>query len=351
MSTTQAVQKDVGPFPNLPSPSVIKEFKDWVAETGQPDQWKWHDHSTPPKDHDYDELVKFEIPDKKRADVGLACCPICSPNKGKYFKGVLAWFPAEGVIRAIGHECAEKHFGTLRFNRARAIRKHRQRVDAARDFLFNHLPTISTLRQKVEAHVTTSEDIDRIRHVIRGTVTKAACLKLAKLGQRGPLLLQESTEIEVTDHNGMSRTEVTSQVVGSVNVEGLSFLSRQFLTAAQARNTAQALMLVRALNEDEALTFICDTLYNDDHLFQADKLARAAVDEADKLWATIAEAKAFLHPENLVKLTEWSNDFRSGAPFLFEFRREHPARFGVRKRGKGSAKTRYIPIPQKLRSQ
>ncbi|MGJ8561736.1 MAG: hypothetical protein ACSHX3_16010 [Litorimonas sp.] len=108
---------------------------------------------------------------------------------------------------------------------------------------------------------------------------------------------------------------------------------------------------MRALNEDEALTFICDTLSNDDHLFQADKLARAAVDEADKLWETIAEAKAFLHPENLVKLTGWSNDFRSGAPFLFEFRREHPARFGARKRGIGSAKTRYIPIPQKLRSQ
>lgn len=349
MASTQKVSKLTGSFPNLPTPSVIRDFKDWVTETGQPDRWKWHDHSMPPKDHDYDELVKFEIPDKKRADVGLARCPICSPNNGKYYKGVLTWFPAEGTIRAIGHECAEKHFGTLRYNRARSVRKHRQRVDAARDFLFKHLPTISSLRREVETNVPISVDIDRIRHIVRGTVTKDACLKLVKLGQRGPLLLQENTEIDVTDSYGKARTNTTSRVIGSVQVEGLGFLSRQFLTAAQARNTVQALNLVRTVNEEEALIFVCDTLANDDHLFQADKLTRAAIAEFDKLQDALAEAKMFLHPDNLAKLTEWSNDFRSGAPFLFEFRQEYPARFGVRKRGKSSAQTRYIPISDRLR--
>jgi hypothetical protein len=112
MSITVAKSYEVkGPFPNRPGKLILDEFRSWVGETGQPDLWRYHDPSSPPRDQDFEELIHFSIPTQKRADVDMASCPICSPLSPKYFEGVLAWFPLEGVLRAIGHECAKGHFG------------------------------------------------------------------------------------------------------------------------------------------------------------------------------------------------------------------------------------------------
>src|SRR5262245_17369395 len=129
-----------GPFTARPGHFYAEQFLTHVRETGRPDTWEYHDRSKPPSDSDFEEVRRFAIPEKLRPDVGKATCPICSPNAGKYYEGALAWFPAEGVLRAIGHECAETHFGVHRTNAAYAARIARERRESAEDYLLATLP-------------------------------------------------------------------------------------------------------------------------------------------------------------------------------------------------------------------
>ena len=78
-STIPAVTQPVsphGPFKQWPGSHVLEEFRTWVRETGQPDTWRYHDRSKPPRDRDFEEVLRFQIPHSKRPAVGMASCPV-----------------------------------------------------------------------------------------------------------------------------------------------------------------------------------------------------------------------------------------------------------------------------------
>jgi hypothetical protein len=335
-----------GPFTSRPGKYIEAEFRDWVGKTGQPDTWRYHEPSTPPRDQDFEELLRFEIPEKKRAEVGKASCPICSPYGPKYFEGALAWFPVEGCLRAIGHECAKRHFGAARHNASIAITKHRKSVENAQDFLLEVLPKISHLRAEVATLEPVADVVDRVRNLFWLRSSKASCARLARLGGKGVLAIEETREISVVDTNGREQTRLEPEVVASFRVRGLSFLTRKYSVLAQARNTAIALEKVRAADEEEVLKFVCDDLANDEYLFEAEKLARAAVREIEKLREAINEARAFLSSANLTNLSQWSTDRRAGAPVMITIDPRHASRVRVRCPGRPGHE---FPIPECLR--
>lgn len=324
----------MGPFPTRPPPYIEQEFLDWVRDTGRPDEWRYHEKSQPPRDKDFVELKSFQVPENKRADVGMATCPICSPRAPKYFEGKLTWYPSEGVLRAIGHECAKAHFGVDIANRAAAERKHREHVESAQYFLLDTLPRIAPLRDEVEALQTVAGHIDRHRQFMWGVLTKVACLGVARHGAGGVLNVEEHRAINAVDAYGQDTVRVQSAVVATHEVSGMTFLSRRYLVSGLAKGCAQALAKVVAADADQALEFIVNNLKVDAYLFEAERLARTAVDEVDNLHQAIHEAKTFFSPSNLLSLSRWSADARAGAPFQLEYEVRYPARLRMRRRGK-----------------
>lgn len=329
------LRESTGPFTDRPGSHIIQDFRTHLAETAKPDTWRYHEPSQPPRDQDFEELLRFEIPDKKRRDVGKASCPICSPMAPKYFEGALAWFPNEGVLRAIGHECASSHFGVARHNAAIAKRRHREAVIRAQDFLLDALPRVVAFREEAGALEAAASDVDRLRQAFWSRSSKPACTRLARAGREGLLTVEEHKEIAAVDAYGKGRQQHQAQVVAAYRVAAMGFLTRKFLVLGQARNTALALSQVQAAaDEESALVFVCDVLHKDEYLFEAERIARAAVDELKKLQMTIDEAKTFIAPANLTALAEWSGDARSGAPVQFDFHPRFPRIVRIRSAGK-----------------
>jgi len=343
--TRQVSTREVGPFPTYPGKNTIEEFQAWVLKTGQPDLWEHHSASQPPRNQDYEEIAYFGIPLKLRPDVGMATCPICSPASPKYFEGALAWFPSEGLLRAIGNECARSHFGAVRANAATAAKKYRDAVDAAQYYLIDTLPKIGAMRDSMPQLEKIAAEVDQLRHTVWRRSSKSACEKLTRLGAKGILTIETTREVSVTDRFGKETTRHEAHDVATFKVVGLAFLRRKLLIQGLAQNTSMALERVTPRTEEQTLQFVVEELKNDQYLFDAEKLTRAAISAYENLSLAIAEARLFFRSENLNTLTRWSNHGLTNPPVIFNFNGQSYVH--VRSPGKAGAN---VPIPMSVRS-
>jgi len=315
-----------------------------VRSTGRPDKWVHHDHSKPPKDQPFEELLHFEIPDQFRETVGMATCPICSPGSPKYFEGALAWFPLEGVLRAIGHECAKRHFGALH-NAAVHARKVREETLARQNFLLFNLPSIAGLRREVETMSTAAKLADAVRNNFWLGGTQKAWKAIARQGAGGRLVVERTRTVDGVNIYGKDKTAYTSEIIASYPVVGLKFLGVTQSLGALAENTRKALELIHAMDEDEVVDFV-DRLGEGQYLLQAYTLAQRGVDSVGKLRDELAQVRALLDPDNLANLSDWTLNRESGSPVTVIYNLRYPARIDVRG---GRGRRRSIPIPPELR--
>jgi hypothetical protein len=97
-------------FKDEPSPQIVKEIRDFVAETGASHLWPWHTHTRPPDNATVKYIGKFELPEKFQRAKQFLVCPICNPSSRKFGKreGMIAWFPNEYAVRLIGPDCFKK---------------------------------------------------------------------------------------------------------------------------------------------------------------------------------------------------------------------------------------------------
>lgn len=322
--------QEIAHFWKYPGSHVIDSFKKHLSKTGRPTSWLYHAHSKPPSDSEFEELISFEIPEKLRLVVGKAACPICSPNKPKYYDGRLAWFPDEGVIRSIGHECAKTLFGAEANNLAKSKRNARERKRNAEDFLLATLPQIGSLRTLADHLIPLARELDRVRSGIWNAGGKMACQNLAKSGAEGKLLLFEETKQNKVDRFGKSYVAFDQIVVGFLTVRSLGFLKNSMSIEARAKNTATALNLVNSTNsEEEALDFITTDLKTVSYIYEAEKIAKAAVNELGELKKIIAEAQTFLNPDNLINISKWAADIRSNSPIQFKYSSNYPSQLKI----------------------
>lgn len=334
-----------GNFRTWPAENVVRDFLEHVRVTGQPDLWEHHTASRPPADQDFIVLREFGIPEERRAEVGKATCPICSPSSGKYFHGALAWFPREGVVRAIGIECAKGHFGQDRFQRARDEGERHRAIQRAQDTLLDLLPRLPELREAVDALLPICVAADRFRDHFVTAVSASAAKALAKQGQGGELIIEEMVTVDVADRYGVDRKSRTSREVGRLKVQGMSLLSSTASAAAAARNASAALDAVQAVTPEEALEVVTTKLADPVDLFQAETVARRMHDEVQKVWKLVCEARAFVTMANLLALDQWANHHLVSPPFEMSFDPRYAARITVRKRFE---KERIVPIPSEL---
>lgn len=337
-----------GPFPTYPGRFLIEQFLAHVKETGRPDTWEHHDPSKPPPESDFEEITRFAIAEKLRPEVGKATCPICSPHAGKYYEGALAWFPSEGILRAIGHECAKTHFGVQRANAAFAARIAREQRESAENYLLDTLPRISGLRAETEQIRSVAREMDQLRAALWRRAGKVHCARLSRIAANGFLEITEVVEIEKVDRFGRTIPDKEERVVQRFRVSGMSFLKAQPSTESKAQNALHALELVKALDQEAALHFVTEELHKDEYLFDAETLARQAAMAYETLLSLVSSAKAFTKPANLYALAEWSNDRRTRFPVHFVYDQGRPSQVQIRKTG---ARPTIVPIPPSLQNE
>lgn len=348
MAKANTAAKPRGPFTTYPPDGVIQDFLRHVATTGTPDTWTHHSASVPAKDSPFEEMESFEVPHRLRSAVAKATCPVCSPAAPKYYRGVLAWFYEEGLLRAIGHECSESHFGAELTYQAKALNRRRRARDDAQQFLLAILPEADTLKAEAAALVAVAQAMDRFRDVVWNRAGQRPCEMLARLGERGVLTIEDRRPIHGVDAFGKPVTRWESRTVATFPVVGLNFLRKpKVLTQSHAGQTLTAFEHVRAMDPEAALQLVAEDLRADDDLLATERIVRSAVDSLANLRAVVAEARQLLRPSNLTELAEWSTHPLSGSPVAVEYNAAFPALVTFCGPTQ-TARARPIPIPPAL---
>lgn len=334
------------PFPDKPAPIVVERFFAYLNATGRPHTWEHHDHSRPPPDQDFEELRTFEVPEKFRAEVGMAPCPVCCPDAPKYLSGVLCWFPEEGVLRCIGRECAAGHFGNERAARARNTRKRQEALEIAERALEEGLPLLEGRRCKVASKLDRAAELDRVRELFDAHATKAGRRALVRLASSsGGLPINEVETAKGVDRFGDDRDERIERTVEIVRLDGLAFLRRDKSLGNLASGTERALgLLPEECSEDSILDYIIERSEGDGgELLNARTLLLNAETAFDELMTELDAAERFLAPANLIRLARWWDDHRTSPPFQFRYDQRRPYEIMVGSNQRGAKSLRAIP--------
>lgn len=103
--------------------------------------------------------------------------------------------------------------------------------------------------------------------------------------------------------------------------------------------------VVKTLDEGAALRFVAEELSKDEHLLEAETLARQAAMPHEKLILLVGSGGDFVVPANQNALAEWSSDCRTKFPVHFDYNQGRPLQIELRKSG---ARPTIVPTPLTL---
>lgn len=303
-----------------------------------------HTRTTPPRTAEYHEVVpRFVVPESKRAEVGKAACPICSPVKPKYFEGALAYFPDEGVLRAIGHECATSHFGAASVARSKVEGQRRR----AETYLLDAVPQGASLKERARRLPPIAAAMDQMRSALHRSASKTAWGRLARIGVGGSLPIEESQEVHTVDALGRSSTRQISRVVDTIRVDGVGFIAENRSTVSEAQNAVAAAELIATCGDDEVVDFIIALSPQIEDLLALERLLRTTRDAVELLERKIVDAHQFLSAGNLSALSRWTGDRRVQIGLEVSFSPVTPHQLRVRMPRRD---WRTLTIPETLRA-
>ena len=345
MLQTPVLKVGVRPkFQTRPGQALIADFINHLKNTGKPDTWEHHTPTPPPANADFEILLEdFEVPKKFHDVVGKASCPICSPLAPKYFRGFLAWFPAEGVIRAIGHECAKRHFGASALAVAHAQETARLRRTKAEEYLIETYPRVKAITDEVLKVLPRVKLVELMHKKFWGACSRTAARALLKQVKGAYLPIYQDLQTNTIDRFGQSKEARTQEEIERIPFVGSGFLSWKTSISAHATNTISALRQIESRSDDEALDFVANRLFRDDYLYQAETLVRGATDAAQLLFNHLDDTSSFFSRANLANLSRWSSHTNLSAPVMFRYDNSNPNEVFVR--GQNKPWTR-IPLDQ-----
>jgi hypothetical protein len=226
-------------------------------------------------------------------------CPFCSPEKPKFGRGRMAYFPRESVIRFVGHRCAKTHFGE---NYATAEQQFR-RQETARRYI-QLWKAVATDKDKIaellETLLAVGEKVELVRREMERTAP-GICKELYRE------LSNTAGELRVTDDLGMrdrhGKVVRQTQVIGTG--AGLAFLRASFAPVKVVRRAKAALAATEfELPEWEPMT--PEHQATEDILKLGRNLEKSLQDLPDARDA-IEDAGRFLSAKNIRLLNRWGS--------------------------------------------
>jgi hypothetical protein len=285
-------------FFDEPQSAIIDEFRQFLIATGKPDEWQYHARSKPRPDERFEIICHAVIPEKLRGKVPMATCPICSPDKPKYFEGALAWFPGEGKLRAIGIDCAAGHFGEQVMREAE--RRYREKRDEKLIFedVEKQLKQIDRWLDQFKELQTAANASDTFVGRLTGIVPMRVWESIFK--SPGGLTISEIRKVTKSRRDG-STFEVDEPVeVWRHLIEGAPIFQDRSSIGKVVSANITTLTQMAATDHDVLLA----------RMYETRKLLHESRDALSKVRERVREVVRFVHPSNLGTIATWANDSR-----------------------------------------
>jgi hypothetical protein len=151
----------------------------------------------PPPNKDYVIIQDFWLSPGNRPGGQMAPCPACSSDAPNYFRGSLAWFPAERVYRCIGRDCASRHAGIFQARLARKDHNAARQYAADIQFAYDNLGLVPQMIACTEKLLAAAMEIERLGHQLGRVPAVRKDLYDRTRGNDGQLLVYRETQIPV----------------------------------------------------------------------------------------------------------------------------------------------------------
>jgi hypothetical protein len=174
-------------FVEPPGEDVETEILDFIRETLAPHLWRGHTHTKFSKDEPFEYINEYQLLPGREAP-----CPCCSPFRPKYYrKGVIVWFPREGVIRLVGGDCFKGMMGAEAHRAAseRYERVKRRKADIA--VILQNLDALPATLSAINHTMPIAKAIDRFRDDLRGGTVAQFTRGLWRHVKEGSLTIEE----------------------------------------------------------------------------------------------------------------------------------------------------------------
>lgn len=306
----RSVRKEKGPKPDwadrhfdqfleYPSDEFIGAWITHIKQTGRPEMFDGVSTTKPPRNGRIVLLArKIVVPVKKRDDGNLVPCPICSTECSKFITGYMAWFPLEGVVRFIGHQCGAKYFDTGKFRQAEKDLRDKLAVAARRKFLENNIHLVPDLIARLDRILPKAQAASQ--------VNKHCAIKHSALWR----MLGAQTK----DGSALHVHEQTSTVVASefgdrfksrkvAELVGLTALLMKYEPEKPIRQAINRLKSLHLEERDDVGEFLRGLDEKEQEFVES--AIRNAADVLGKERVRLLDFEQFFAAENLKALTQW----------------------------------------------
>lgn len=309
----RSVRKKKGPKPDWadrhfeqffdePSDEFIAAWLAHIKATGRPEMFDGVSTTKPPRNG---RIVlrarKITVPVKKRDDGYLVPCPICSTECSKFITGYMAWFPLEGVVRFIGHQCGEKYFDPGKFRQAEKDLKQKLATAARRKFLEKNIHLVPDLIDSLEKALPKAQAASQ--------VNKHCALKHRALWQMLGAQVKDANTLYVYDQASTVVSSEFGDRFTSRKVAELSGLTALLMRYEPEKAFRQAINRLKSLHleeQDDVGEFLGGLNEKEEEFVES--AIRNASDVLGKERVRLFDFEQFFTSENLRALTRWGQD-------------------------------------------
>jgi hypothetical protein len=306
-------------YPTRPDDELIREIKQFIAETGAPYRWHGHTHTRPPQDANIVYRGEFDLPKSHSGPLNRAKwapCPCCHPETAWYWKnGKIAWFPAEHVIRIVGNDCFKK-INAAGHEQAIAQFRVEERARRDREFLLAHLRVVPDAVRVIEHAIPAIRDVDNARHVLSTRLKQIIEFDIWNdLRADGILKIhgQRTDTYEGPDGTDYSRLVGFIEAYGPLR--GYSMLNP---SAAPLRpKLERELAKLKANDFGDNFRARLDAMDDHERHRAANSLAKP-IAAAKAIFAEADECRQFLSAESIATLNGWGREQRNSIRLYFK---------------------------------
>jgi hypothetical protein len=287
--------------------AVVPEALEHIKRTGRPDTFRLHTHSPPPRDAQVIYLKEFDLLPKYTKLKHFAPCPVCSPDHRKYGEGgIIAYFPAERVIRIIGPDCFATYNAEGHEEAYRQMRR-RQQVEDDNQYLLDRYHFVPELIDVIDDAIPAAVAFDRFRRQLKDALKETAGLDMWDHVRDEGALRLETTR---TEHFRRADGSEGSREVAAHTVYGN--LATYTFFAPRHTNFSRRL---EALSD--GLSAVYDAghdvqLFDDDKKMRVASLLRRSFTAAHALFSELDAQRRFIDNSDIPTINGWARS--KGSP-------------------------------------
>lgn len=296
-------------FKERPGQDIVREVKEFVAQTGKPYLWRGHTHTKPAQSANVRYIGEFDLPASCKYRRRWAPCPCCWPNHPKYRTGgKIAWFPDECVIRLIGPDC----FEALNPEGHRtALAEFRAEQQRERDiaYLLDNLPVVPGAVAAIKAAIPVAQAVDEFRAALRSRLDNTLQMPLWREIANGELRLSVRRREIFRRRDGSEGERQVNDLKLYATVRGVSLVNpRSQRFAPRLETAAQNLTAIQLADHQRTVGRMSDTQRR-----QVAKTLARNVGRAQQVFEELDEARRFASRTTVATLRNWGR--QEGAPF------------------------------------